>query len=258
MSTTATQRSSRKRLDAEQRFHELQARQRATEGVSLRFKDDEYLDHETWIRFAFEQLGDVGGLRVLDFGCGHAMAAVVLARAGAQVTAIDLSAGYLEEARERARANGVSIDLVKANGEQLPFADGAFDCVWGNAILHHLDLSRTAAAVKRVLRKGGRAVFCEPWGGNPLLSFARSRLPYPGKQRTPDETPLTGMQLRQLRAVFPKVRVRGFQLLSMASRLTRKRRFRRQLDWCDAMLLDRVPMLEHFCRYVVLTLQTGE
>jgi SAM-dependent methyltransferase len=194
----------------------------------------------------------------LDYGCGHGMAAVVLARAGAHVTAIELSAGYLEEAQARARANDVSIDCVQANAEYLPFADGAFDCVWGSAILHHLDVVRAAAEVRRVLRPLGRAVFCEPWGGNALLNFARQQLPYPGKQRTPDELPLTTEHVRQIRSVFPRVDLRGFQLMSMACRVTRGRRLRRQLDWCDAMLLERVPALEQFCRYVVLTLRLDQ
>jgi SAM-dependent methyltransferase len=245
---------SMERLVSEQVFHDRQAQQRAAAGVPLCFEDADYLDHETWIRPAFARLGDVRGLRLLDFGSGHGMAAVVLARAGATVTAFDLSSGYVEEARARAQANGVLIDFVQADGERLPFADAAFDRVWGCAILHHLDLSRAGLQLRRVLCPGGRAVFCEPWGGNPLLNFARRRLTYRGKRRTPDETPLTLKHLGQLRMVFPSLEFRGFQLLSMARRVVQARRLRQQLDWCDAMLLGRVPALERFCRYVVLTL----
>src|SRR5205823_4605799 len=124
------------------------------------------------------RLGDVRGLRVLDYGCGHGMAAVVLARRGARVTGFDLSPGYLEEAGARAAANGVQVCLTQADGERLPFADGAFDRVWGNAVLHHLDLDRAGRELFRVLRPGGLAVFCEPWGENPLLNWARRRLSY--------------------------------------------------------------------------------
>src|SRR5437763_6956948 len=132
------------RLDCEQVFHDDQARERALtferDPGRLVFADDSYLDHETWIRPAFAALGDVAGLRVLDYGCGHGMASVVLARRGAAVTAFDLSPGYLAEAQARARANGVRIDLVCADAERLPFADDSFDRIWGNAVLHHLDL----------------------------------------------------------------------------------------------------------------------
>ena len=71
------------------------------------------------------ELGDVRGLNVLDYGCGHGMAAVVLARSGTQVTAFDLSGGYVEEAKARAAANGVNIDFVQADGEHLAI----FRCV---------------------------------------------------------------------------------------------------------------------------------
>src|SRR5262245_38597033 len=246
------------RLLSERVFHDDQARQRTVtfdlRPHELRFADDVYLDHETWIRPALEQLGDVSGLRVLDYGCGHAMAGIVLARRGARVTAFDLSAGYLAEAHRRATANGVALDLVQADGERLPFADATFDRIWGNAILHHLDLTIAALELRRVLRPGGIAVFCEPWGGNPLLRWVRHRLPYSGKARTVDEEPLRIRHVRQLWSVFPKLRVEGFQFLSMARRLLEPGRARAALDRCDAVLLRRAPSLQRFCRYVVLTL----
>src|SRR5262245_61002463 len=90
------------RIQTERDFHNRQARGRAATFVAephrLRFSDDEYLDHESWVRPAFNRLGDVRGQAVLDFGCGHGMAAVVLARRGARVTACDLSEAYLAEA----------------------------------------------------------------------------------------------------------------------------------------------------------------
>jgi SAM-dependent methyltransferase len=186
------------------------------------------------------------------------MAAVVLARRGAAVTAFDLSAEYVVEAKRRARANGVSVRTVQADGERLPFADASFDAVWGCAILHHLDLDRAGRELVRVLKPGGVAVFCEPWGGNPLLGFARRRLPYPGKHRTPDERPLRTRDLRPLREVFASVEVRGYQLLGMLRRVVRGGRFVAALDACDAQLLRAVPRLERYCRYVVLTLRARQ
>jgi SAM-dependent methyltransferase len=246
------------RLVEEIDFHDRQAHRRAADldgAGRLRFTDDSYLDHESWIRPAMDRLGPLAGARVLDFGCGHGMAAVVLARRGAKVTAFDLSSGYLAEARRRAAANGVTIDLVQADGERLPFADGGFDRIWGNAILHHLDLDRAAGEIHRVLRPGGIAVFCEPWGENPLLNWARRRLPYPGKQRTRDERPLLAKDLDALRAVFPNLEVSGYQLLSMARRVLRGRALNQCLAWCDARLLKRIPALGRFCRYVVLAMR---
>ncbi len=249
--------STTERTLAERAFHDRQARQRlaayAERPDRLVFADAAYLDHESWIRPAFEHLGDVRGQRVLDYGCGHGMAAVVLARRGARVIGFDLSPGYLAEARRRASANGVTIDFVQADGERLPFAPASFDRVWGNAVLHHLDVRRAARELARVLRPGGVAVFCEPWGENPLLSWARSRLPYPGKQRTRDEQPLRRSQVNQLREVFGPVEIRGFQLLSMARRVLPPGRLIHGLECCDRALLARLPGLQRFCRYTVLT-----
>lgn len=246
------------RLSVEQSFHDRQARGRALSfghSDAFRFDDNSYLDHESWIRPALAHLGDVTDLPVLDYGCGHGMAAVVLARRGAQVTAFDLSPGYLSEARRRAAANQVKIEFVQADAECLPFADGRFARIWGNAILHHLDLRRAAGELHRVLQPGGIAVFCEPWGANPLLAWARRRLSYPGKQRTPDEQPLLPHHVRVLREVFPSLQVEGHQLFSMARRVLRPGRMVSGLEWCDARLLRLAPPLARFCRYVVLTLQ---
>ena len=249
------------RLTAEQQFHDAQAAERADRFAdlsSLRFRDAAYLDHETWIRPAFDLLGDVRGKAVLDYGCGHGMASVVLARRGARVTGFDLSPGYVAEARRRALANEVTPEFRQADAENLPFADRSFDAVWGCAILHHLDLRRAGAELRRVLRPGGVAVFCEPWGGNALLEFARRYLPYPGKHRTPDERPLRPADLGPLRESFPDLTVRGFQLLGMARRLVhRESRTGGRLDRWDAALLRRWPTLEKMCRYVVLQLRAG-
>jgi SAM-dependent methyltransferase len=247
------------RLQSEQAFHDLQAHERgatfAQRPAALAVDDGAYLDHETWIRPAMARLGDVCGLSVLDYGCGHGMGAVVLARRGARVTAFDLSAGYLREAGRRATANRVRIDRVRADGARLPFADASFDRVWGNAVLHHLDVAVAGSELRRVLRPGGVAVFCEPWGENPLLQWARRRLPYREKQRTPDEDPLRLRQVRALKHIFPQVEWRGYQLLSMARRVLQPGRLTRALEHCDAAILPRVPALQHFCRYVVLTLR---
>ena len=109
-----------------------------------------------------------------------------------------------------------------------------------------------------MLRPGGLAVFCEPWGDNPLLEWARRRVPYPGKERTRDEQPLRGPDLARLAAVFPRLEVQPHQLLSMARRLLGDGLLSRGLAWCDDRLLHRLPALGRFCRYVVLALPRDE
>lgn len=242
------------RLHEERRFHDAQAekRARALGPGDYRFDDADYLAHESWIAPAFDALGNLAGRRVLDLGCGHGMAAVALARRGAVVTACDLSLGYVREAGLRAAANHVAVRLVVCDGEQLPFADGSFARIWGNAILHHLDMARAAAELDRVLAPGGIAVFCEPWGGNRWLAWARRALPYPGKERTADEAPLLSRDVERLRDFFPDLEVHGYQLLAMLGRVVRQPVVRAGLARGDALLLRRFPRWQRYCRYVVL------
>ncbi len=244
------------RLHGERVFHDDQAAGRATtlDADRLRFADADFLDHESWVRPAFAALGDLRGKRALDYGCGHGMAAVTMARAGAEVAAFDLSPGYVDETRRRAAANRVAVRGVVADGEHLPFPAASFDAVWGNAVLHHLDLDRAAAELNRVLAPGGVAVFCEPWCGNPLLNYARRRLPYPGKHRTPDEQPLRPADLDPLRRQFPGLSVTGYQLLGMAGRVWKPLG---RLGALDRPLTRAVPALENWCRYVVIVLRMG-
>jgi hypothetical protein len=98
-------------------------------------------------------------------------------------------------------------------------------------------------------------VFCEPWGGNPLLAFARRRLPYPGKDRTPDERPLTRRDLAPLRELFPGLDAEGFQLFGMVRRVCRNRTVSRLCDAIDDRLLQWVPALQNWCRYAVITVR---
>jgi SAM-dependent methyltransferase len=251
--------TSQDRLEAEREFHDKQAAERGesfrTGRADLAFADAAFLDHETWVRPAMAKLGDLRGKFALDYGCGHGMAAVVMARAGAAVTAFDLSPGYVAEARRRAAVNSVRIECVVADGERLPFPDATFDAVWGNAVLHHLDLTRAGRELHRVMKPGAIAVFCEPWGGNPLLALARRWLPYPGKDRTPDEVPLTQRDLAPLRVIFPAMEVEGFQLLGMIRRVWRVPRLFRVFDAIDARLLRWLPPLRNWCRYGVITLR---
>jgi SAM-dependent methyltransferase len=247
------------RLQNEQTFHDAQAtaRRHAWQRDPSIFQStsEHYLDHEPWIRPALAKLGALANKHALDFGCGHGMAAVALAQHGASVTAFDLSGGYVQEASHRAHANGVTIQAIVADGNHLPFASQSFDAIWGVAILHHLDVERSALEIQRVLKPNGVAVFCEPWGGNNLLSLARRHLPYHGKERTKDEEPILSKHLAPFRTHFSYCQIEPVQFLGMIRRAWKTCPFLPMLDHWDARLLHYWPQLGHWCRYVVLTLR---
>ncbi|MBI3448868.1 MAG: class I SAM-dependent methyltransferase [Acidobacteria bacterium] len=164
---------------------------------------------------ALALLGDLRGKRLLEIGCGHGELTSWLALHGAKVTTRDISPRMVEIARRVARRLGVetSITFDEGPGETLPYSDAAFDVVFGHDVLHHMDLPRASSEIRRVLAPGGRAVFAEPLGHNPVLNHYRDASP---ETRTPDEKPLLFADFDVLRAGFASFRHTEFHLLTMA------------------------------------------
>jgi SAM-dependent methyltransferase len=98
-------------------------------------------------------LGDPGGLRVLDLGCGDGRLTLELQRAGAAVIGCDLSAEQVAAART------LGLEVQVADAAALPYPDASFDAVLSNAALHWMPAPEPVLAeVARVLRPGGRFV----------------------------------------------------------------------------------------------------
>jgi len=164
---------------------------------------------------ALSLLGDPGGRKILEIGCGQGELTTWLALRGASVTTRDISPLMIEVGRRVARKSGVEERIVfdVGPGEALPYPDAAFDAVFGHDVLHHLDLPRAMSEIRRVLRPGGRAVFAEPLGHNPLLNHYRDASP---ETRTPDEKPLLFPDFGTVRSGFASFRHREFHLFTMA------------------------------------------
>ena len=88
----------------------------------------------------FAEFDRWAGKRVLEVGCGIGTDSINFARAGAQLTAVDLSTESLNIARQRAEVMGVAdrIEFVQANAEELTSAvDGIYDLVYSFGVVHH-------------------------------------------------------------------------------------------------------------------------
>lgn len=159
-------------------------------------------------------LENVDGLRVLEYGCGPGDIAFAAAAAGAMAHGIDISPVAIDQARAHAAEAGGQVSFSVDNAEQTSFADASFDRIGGSGILHHLDLHKAYSEIARLLKPGGRAVFLEPLGHNPLINAYRDRTPL---MRTEDEHPLLRVDVQECARHFSKVRPRFFHCLSLAA-----------------------------------------
>jgi len=107
----------------------------------------------------FNRLRIAPGTRLLDVACGAGQLAIPAARRGIQVTAIDLAANLVGQARARAAEAGVHVRVDEGDAEDLPYADRSFDVVLsliGAMFAPRPEL--VAAEMARVCRPGGRII----------------------------------------------------------------------------------------------------
>ena len=101
--------------------------------------------------------------RALEIGAGTGFFVLNLMQAGLAKSAVvtDISPGMVEVAVRNGAGLGLDVTGQVADAETLPFEDGEFDLVIGHAVLHHIpDVELALREVLRVLRPGGRFVFC--------------------------------------------------------------------------------------------------
>ncbi|MET9885753.1 bifunctional class I SAM-dependent methyltransferase/N-acetyltransferase [Streptomyces sp. NPDC006430] len=105
--------------------------------------------------------------RALDLGCGPGRSALLLAAEagahGAEVTAVDLYDGFLDELRSAAAARGLTdrVHPVRADMGALPYEDGSFDLVWAEGSAYCIGFDTALAQWKRLLAPGGTLVLTE-------------------------------------------------------------------------------------------------
>jgi 2-polyprenyl-6-hydroxyphenyl methylase/3-demethylubiquinone-9 3-methyltransferase len=119
-------------------------------------------------KFVMEKL-TVPSPKILDVGCGGGILSEALARAGAQVTAIDLSQASLEVAKRHAEGQGLKIDYRYESVEEVVRENaGTFDAVTCMEMLEHVpEPGKIVAACAQALRSpnpvsgkpGGQAFF---------------------------------------------------------------------------------------------------
>ena len=107
----------------------------------------------------FERLNIPAGTRLLDIACGAGQLTIPAARKGIQVTAIDLAANLVEQARARALAEHLQARIDQGDAESLPYPDASFDVALsliGSMFAPRPEL--VASEMIRVCRPAGRVI----------------------------------------------------------------------------------------------------
>ncbi len=108
-------------------------------------------------------MGPVKRKTLLDLQCGSGEATLSWANRGATVTGLDYSDRRLAEARNKADLAGIKVTYEHGNVVRLPFPRSSFDRVYtdGGVTGWIPDMHRWAKEIARVLKPGGRFVYCD-------------------------------------------------------------------------------------------------
>lgn len=105
----------------------------------------------------FARFAEAKGRKVLEIGVGLGADHEQFARAGAELSGIDLTPRAIANTRQRLAVMGLHSDLREGDAENLPFDANSFDIVYSWGVIHHSpNTPRAAQEILRVLRPGGR------------------------------------------------------------------------------------------------------
>ena len=110
------------------------------------------------LKMLLELAGDVKDKDVLDIATGAGHTALAFAKAGARVTATDLTPEMLEQARVFLKSQNIhQVSFQEASAEELPFEDESFNAVTCRIAAHHfVDIGAFVQEVARVLKPTGQ------------------------------------------------------------------------------------------------------
>jgi SAM-dependent methyltransferase len=199
----------------------------------------------TQARVLANMVGRIAGRPVIDVGTGAGRAALLLARAGADVTAIDASEEMLAEARRRAAEALVKVNFLRGDAHAIQFPDRAFDAaVCLRVLMHAPDWRRCLAELCRVADR--LVIFDYPSATSAaLLESMTRRAFHAAGGRTEAYRVFTGRDIRRAleRSGFAIRSVhRQFVLPIQLHRAIASRRF----THASEALLDRIGLLRLF------------
>jgi ubiquinone/menaquinone biosynthesis C-methylase UbiE len=116
---------------------------------------DQFYEYKHQV-FEYEQYS---GKNVLEIGCGLGVDTIKFARAGAKITAIDLSTTSVEYTQRLLGYYQIRADVRQMSADELDFPDESFDVVYAYGVLMLVeDEDKAVREIYRVLKRGGKAL----------------------------------------------------------------------------------------------------
>ncbi len=179
--------------------------------VSNEFGVATYCPHYSCFReLISSNLTDVDGKKVLVYGCGIDSSPFWFAKRGADVDAFDIAEKMIEINMIVKESLGIDVNFIVADAHDTKLPSNNYDIVYGEAVLHHLNLPVATKEIFRILKPGGLGFFRDVQQGNVALKLFRGLTP---SSRTPDETPLTEKSINIFRTEFSDVKIIRFCLM---------------------------------------------
>lgn len=172
-----------------------------------------------------------------------------------EIHCINISETELEKGSANLGKSSIVPQFHVMDAHKLEFPDNHFDLVFGGALLHHLDLPTAMSEINRVLKPGGKMVFWEPLGLNPVAKLVRLVTP---AYRTKDEKPFGIGEIKVVKSFFT-VRMIPFELFVTPVGVLSRLLFKNPVNWLmkstyavDRFLLRIIPPLKYLYRYMIL------
>lgn len=146
------------------------------------------------------------GKKGLDIGCGFGNDLVILARAGAHVSGVDLSDLAVEMSKKNLEIRNLKAEVTRMDGECLDYEDNSFDFIFAIATFSYTpNPKRLAEEIYRMLKYGGEAYLTvynvHSWF-TIILKALNKKLP---REKAPSFKMYSVSELRELLKSFAEV-----------------------------------------------------
>lgn len=123
---------------------------------------DYFLDHIAIHKDFLKEILKRRPSKVLEAGCGSAIMSLFFSKMGICTTACDRDEGVLQKAAETARQWNADVAFLKKDLLQLDFERDAFDLVFSQGVLEHMNDDQIRRSSAQILEAGREFIFSVP------------------------------------------------------------------------------------------------